>query len=60
MSENNKGSKTTMKQKIPEIQRDIEIYQQAIENAEGALEEAERELNDFLADTCEPADGLLP
>lgn len=35
--------------KIKEIEADIEAYQQAIENAEGALAEAERELEEELA-----------
>ena len=34
--------------KIKEIEADIEAYQQAIENAEGALAEAERELEEEL------------
>ena len=35
-------------ERIRQIQRDIEAYQQAIENAEGALEAAERELDEIL------------
>lgn len=44
--------------KIAELERDIRNYQQAIENAEGALDEAERELAEELDrryngdDTC--------
>ena len=44
--------------KIAELERDIRNYQQAIENAEGALDEAERELAEELdrryngGDTC--------
>jgi len=34
--------------KIQEIERDIENYKEAIANAEGALEEAEREIQEEL------------
>ena len=34
--------------RIQKITKDIEAYQKAIENAEGALEEAERELAEEL------------
>ena len=34
--------------RIRKIQADIEVYQQAIENAEGAMAEAERELIEEL------------
>ena len=57
MSENNKSNEKALEKKITEINRDIELYRQAIENAEGALEEAERELNELLADNYEP---MLP
>ena len=41
---------------IQEITRDIESYREAIANAEGALEEAERELDEILAEELEKAD----
>lgn len=37
-----------MEDKIVEIERDIESYREAIANAEGALDEAERELEEEL------------
>ena len=37
-----------MDEKIMEIERDIQAYREAIENAEGALAEAERELDEEL------------
>ena len=60
MSENNKSNEKALEKKITEINRDIELYRQAIENAEGALEEAERELNELLADNYEPALPIEP
>ena len=60
MSENNKSNEKALEKKITEINRDIELYRQAIENAEGALEEAERELNELLADNYEPTLPIEP
>lgn len=45
---NHKGENEIMENRIAEITRDIEAYEEAIENAEGALAEAERELNEEL------------
>lgn len=39
-------------EQINQIGDDIKAYEEAIENAEGALAEAEREMNEALADTC--------
>ncbi len=39
--------------RIQKITRDIAAYQEAIENAEGALAEAERELNEELDKYCD-------
>lgn len=44
------SEKEKMEKRIKEISRDIESYKEAIENAEGALVEAERELDEVLAD----------
>jgi len=38
------------KEQIEQIRKDIAAYEQAIENAEGALAEAERELEEALAE----------
>lgn len=35
---------------IAQIQKDIENYEEAIRNAEGALAEAERELDEYLSE----------
>ncbi len=43
-------SETKRENMIREITRDIESYREAIENAEGALAEAERELDEILAE----------
>ena len=45
----NKERKTMVNEKIKQIERDIANYKEAIENAEGALAEAERELDDELS-----------
>ena len=42
--------------RIQEITRDIESYREAIANAEGALAEAEWELDELLAEELEKAD----
>lgn len=48
-----KGEKKAMtNEQIKQIADDIKAYEEAIENAEGALAEAEREMNEALADTC--------
>ena len=39
--------------RIRQIEADIKAYQQAIEDAEGALAEAERELNELLCERYE-------
>lgn len=39
--------------RIQKITKDIETYREAIDNAEGALAEAERELNEELDRTVE-------
>lgn len=41
-------SKKEMEARIKEITRDIESYKEAIENTEGAIVEAERELDEIL------------
>ncbi len=42
------SEKEKMEKRIKEISRDIESYKEAIENAEGAIVEAERELDEIL------------
>ena len=42
------SEKEKMEKQIKEISRDIESYKEAIENAEGAIVEAERELDEIL------------
>ena len=42
------SEKEKMEKRIKEISRDIESYKEAIENAEGAIIEAERELDEIL------------
>ena len=37
-----------MDERIKQIEKDIELYRQAIENAEGALDAAEKELEEVL------------
>ena len=44
-----KGEKNMTNEKIAQIARDIQNYKEAIENAEGALAEAERELDEELS-----------
>lgn len=43
-NDNVKGEDTMTQEKINQIKADIENYKQAIDDAEGALAEAEREL----------------
>ena len=52
----------TMENRIREISRDIKAYKQTIENAEGALVEAERELDEILEECYgdDPALQTLP
>lgn len=38
------------REQIAQIQKDIENYKEAIRNAEGALAEAERELDELLSE----------
>ena len=45
-----------MKERIKKITRDIESYKEAIENAEGAIIEAERELDEIL-EACYGSSG---
>ena len=54
-----------MKEQIEQINRDIEAYREAIENAEGALAEAERELDALLTaeiptEPFEPEEEINP
>lgn len=42
------SEKEKMEKRIKEISRDIDSYKEAIENAEGAIVEAERELDEIL------------
>ena len=44
MIKNYKGEENMEENRIEKIEKDIAAYKQAIENAEGALEAAEREL----------------
>lgn len=48
MINNYKGEEVMEDNRIKEIASDIEKYKEAIENAEGALAEAERELDEEL------------
>lgn len=48
---NDKEKRIMTKEQIKKIADDIKAYEAAIENAEGALAEAERELDEALADT---------
>ena len=48
-----KGSESMSEERIRQIAKDIENYEKAIKNAEGALAEAERELDELLSATYE-------
>jgi F0F1-type ATP synthase membrane subunit b/b' len=52
---NCKGENNMAENRIRKINKDIEAYREAIENAEGALAEAERELDEILE--CEAAEA---
>jgi len=53
MINNYKGEDESMEDsRIQQITKDIAAYQEAIENAEGALAEAERELQEELERRC--------
>ena len=45
---------STAARRISELGAEIEVYRQAIENAEGALDSAEKELNELLSETYQP------
>ena len=45
-----KGEDEMEETRIQKINRDIAAYREAIDNAEGAIEEAERELEEILAE----------
>jgi len=49
MSENNKNNAMTIEEQIWKIDMEINGYLEAVDNAEGALAEAEREMNELLA-----------
>ena len=59
MKENSRKEKNPG-EKIREIEADIESYRKAIENAEGALAEAETEINELLADACDRGELAEP
>ena len=42
--------KNAIEQRIAELDAEIEKYRQAIEDAEGALDSAEKELNELLSE----------
>lgn len=53
MNENNKRNLETVEEKLWEIGGHIEAYREMIDNAEGAMAEAEREIREILAETYE-------
>ena len=53
MNENNKRNLETVEEKLWEIGGNIEAYREMIDNAEGAMAEAEREIREILAETYE-------
>lgn len=58
MINNYKGEEDMEDNRIAKIHKDIAAYQEAIENAEGALEEAERELVEELEKNCASDDSI--
>ena len=53
MNENNKRNLETVEEKLWKIGGNIEDYREMIDNAEGAMAEAEREIRELLAETYE-------
>lgn len=53
MAEKNKNDAKNIEEMLKEIDREIQRYRQAIEDAKGALAEADSELDIALAEACE-------
>ena len=53
MTENNKNDAKNIEKMMKKLDREIQCYRQALEDAGGALAEAESELDTALAEACE-------